>query len=70
MDNHSAAAFGAMLALLVSVWVMIDANKRGKSGIVSFLSDGNRAFYKVRGYTTTLGGRLITSTLLMPGGSI
>jgi hypothetical protein len=71
MDNHSAAAFGAMLALLVGVWVMIDANKRGKSGIVSFLSGGNRAFYKVRGYaTTTLGGRLTTSTLLMPGGSI
>jgi hypothetical protein len=36
MDDHSAVAFGTMLALLVGVWVMIDANKRGKSGIVSF----------------------------------
>ena len=70
MDNHSAAAFGAMLAIAGWRFGMIDANKRGKSGIVSFLSGGNRAFYKVRGYTTTLGGRLTTSTLLMPGGSI
>ena len=37
MDNQSVAIFGGMLALLVGAWVMMDANKRGKSGIVCFL---------------------------------
>jgi len=29
--------YGSAIALLIGVWVMIDATKRGKSGIVAFL---------------------------------
>ena len=37
MDNNTAFMFGAMLALLAAVWVMIDASRTGRSGFVTFL---------------------------------